>query len=188
MLSATCPMAREMLSTRPMKSLPVVALVLATASAAHAGGYVGLGVGDGIATTGDLEYSADGRTLKLIGGFAFGKLAVEGSAQRADVLMVDTGRAYSMTQLGIAGKYSYPLSDGFELYGKLGLNRISLSPKADGLEGSGSGILAGGGVEYRSKLPVTFWLDYTLTNADVTMSAEYAMSTRQWMIGASLGL
>ncbi|MBL9012670.1 MAG: outer membrane beta-barrel protein [Myxococcales bacterium] len=172
-----------------MKSLPLVALLLAaTASSAHAGGYIGLGVGDGIATTGDLEYSAEGRTLKLIGGFAFGKLAVEGSAQRADVLMVDAGRAYSLTQLGLAAKYSYPLSDGFELYGKLGLNRIALDPKADGLDGTGSGILAGGGVEYRSKLPVTFWLDYTLTNADISMGADYAMSTRQWMIGASLGL
>lgn len=178
-----------MLHPVAMKSLPVVALLLAaTASSAHAGGYIGLGIGDGIATTGDLDFSAEGRTFKLIGGFAFGKLAVEGSAQRADTLMVAAGRAYTFTQLGVAGKYSYPLSDGFELYGKLGLNRLSLSPKADGLEGSGSGILAGGGVEYRSKLPVTFWLDYTLTNADVTMGADYALTTRQWMIGASLGL
>jgi hypothetical protein len=171
-----------------MKSLAALALLL-VAGTAHAGGYVGLGVGDGIATTGDLEYKAEGRTLKLIGGFALGKLAIEGSAQRADIWLVSAGREQSMTQLGVAGKYSYPLSDGFELYGKLGLNHITIAPKTDGPDGSGNGLLFGGGVEYRSKLPVTFWVDYTLTNADVTFNeVDFAMTTRQWMLGASLGI
>ena len=192
MLPATCRMAREMLPTRPMKSLPAAALLLAaTASAAHAGGYVGLGVGDGIATSGDLEYSAEGRTLKLIGGFALGKLAAEGSVQRAPIVMTATGRDYSMLQLGIAGKYSYPLGDGLELYGKLGLNHIKLGPgDSSGLDGSGSGVLIGGGAEYRSKLPVTFWIDYTVTNATIHIESYHDsdLTTRQWMIGASLGL
>jgi hypothetical protein len=169
-----------------MKSA-ALALLLVT-STAHAGGYVGLGVGDGIGTSGDLEYAAEGRTFKLIGGMRFGKLAIEGSGQRADVLMVAPGRLYTMTQLGVAGKYSYPLSDGFEVYGKLGLNHISMSPKNDGLDGSGNGFLFGGGVEYRSKLPVTFWVDYTVTSADVTIGADYSLTTRQWMLGASLGI
>lgn len=169
-----------------MKSL-ALALLLVTGTA-HAGGYVGLGVGDGIATSGDLEASAEGRTFKLIGGMKLGKLAVEGSAQRADVLVATNGVPFSMTQLGIAGKYSYPLSDGFEVYGKLGLNHIRMSPKRDALGGSGSGFLFGGGAEYRSKLPVTFWVDYTVTNADVTIGTDYSMTTRQWMLGASLGI
>ena len=173
-----------------MKSLPLVALLLgATASAAHAGGYVGLGVGDGIAATGDLDYSAEGRTLKLIGGFAFGKLAIEGSAQRAPVRMDANGRDYDMLQLGLVGKYSYPLSDGFELYGKLGVNRTSLG-HADEANVPGSGLMAGGGVEYRSKLPVTFWIDYSLANATLAMQGynETELTTRQWMLGVSLGL
>ena len=149
-------------------------MILLAASTAHAGGYIGLGIGDGIATSGDFQYNADGRTAKLIGGFAFGKLAVEGSAQRAGVAWPGSAVTLSMTQLGVAGKYSYPLSDGFELYGKLGLNHISLSANGGytqvGSDGSGSGILAGAGVEYRSKLPVTFWLDYTLTNASIVDS------------------
>lgn len=173
-----------------MKSLALVAVLLA-ASTAHAGGYIGLGVGDGIGTSGDLEYRADGRTLKLIGGFAFGKLAIEGSAQRADTVMIMTGRAYSLTQLGLAGKYSVPLSDGFELYGKLGLNRMNLGASdSSGLDGTGDGVLVGGGAEYRSKLPVTFWVDYTVTNATLTIPSYHdtSLTTRQWMIGASLGI
>ena len=181
-----------MLHPWAMKSLPVVALVLAaTTSAAHAGGYVGLGVGDGIAATGDFDYTAEGRTFKLIGGFALGKLAIEGSAQRAPVFMNAKGREYSLLQLGVAGKYSYPLSDGFELYGKLGLNRISLGAQdQSGLDGTGNGLLAGGGIEYRSKLPVTFWVDYTLTNATIVIEGYHDsdLTTRQWMLGASLGL
>jgi opacity protein-like surface antigen len=176
-----------------MKSL-VAAAVLLAASSAHAGGYIGLGIGDGIATSGDIDYAADGRTMKLIGGFAFGKLAVEGSAQRADVAMVGNTRTQSLTQLGIAGKYSYPLSDGFEVYGKLGLNHATVSANDGGsgmgIDGSGNGYLFGGGAEYRSKLPVTFWVDYTVTNATITMP-EYqdrSLTTRQWMIGASLGI
>lgn len=177
-----------------MKSPALIALVLLTGTAAgtaHAGGYVGLGVGDGIGTSGDLEYSSDGRTLKLIGGFKLGKLAIEGSAQRADVVMVNIGRPYSMTQLGLAGKYSFPLSDGFELYGKLGLNHIGLGAGDEsGLDGTGNGVLAGGGAEYRSKLPVTFWVDYTLTNATIAIDGYHdtGLTTRQWMIGASLGI
>ena len=102
-----------------------------------------------------------------------------------------TGRDYEMLQLGVAGKYSYPLSDGFELYGKLGLNRISLGAQDEsGLDGTGSGLLAGGGIEYRSKLPVTFWVDYTVTNATIVIDGYHDsdLTTRQWMIGASLGL
>jgi hypothetical protein len=180
-----------MLRETPMKSAAALALLLVSATA-HAGGYVGLGIGDGIASTGDLHYEAQGRTFKLIGGFALGKIAVEGSVQRAPVHMMESQRDYGMTQLGLAGKYSYPLGDGLEVYGKLGLNHISLGNQTDppGPDGSGNGILLGGGAEYRSKLPVTFWVDYTLTNASIAFQGydNTEVTTRQWMIGASLGI
>ena len=171
-----------------MKSL-VVAAVLLAGSSAHAGGYIGLGIGDGQGVSGDVPLHANGRTERLIGGFSFGKLAVEGSVARAP-LYQDGGRDYTATQLAVLGKYSLPLSDGFEAYGRLGLQRLSLDGGDPNANADGTGAIGGGGIEYRSKLPVSFWLDYTLSNASVNGPSfhDLSVTTRQWMIGASLGI
>lgn len=174
-----------------MKCLPVVAILLAGGNA-FAGGYIGLGVGDGVGTSGDFSFSADGRTGRLLAGFSFGKIAVEGSIGRASLMLNGRGGdPYDATQAALAGKYSLPLSDGFEAFGRLGIQQTSVTASnGSGVDGSGKGILAGGGIEYRSKLPVTFWIDYTLANTSLggAYFNDASLTTRQWMIGASLGL
>jgi len=172
-----------------MKRLVVAAIVLCSTSA-FAGGYIGLGIGPGEASSGDLSLSPDGRTGRLLGGFSFGKLAAEASIGQASLVQTNT-QPYTTTQLAISGKYSYPLGDGFEVFGRLGLHQTSLSATGrTDLNVDGSGILFGGGAEYRSKLPVSFWVDYTITHATLTGPTfpDTDLTTRQWMIGASLGI
>ncbi len=172
-----------------MKSPLVIALLL-VAGTAQAGGYIGLGIGDGVGATGDLGYSADGRTGRLLGGFRFGKIAAEASIGRAGLIQ-EGGRPYTMVQLSLAGKYSIPLSDGFEAFGRLGMHRTSLTSDVSAdVDSDGKGILFGGGFEYRPKLPVSFWVDYTITNCSLNgpSNRDTGFTTRQWMIGASLGI
>ncbi len=169
----------------------VLAAVVLTSSAAYARPYVGLGVGDGIGAGG--EYSARGRSFRLLGGYKFGKLSAEASVGRAAIGR-EQGTNYDVTQLTLSGKYSQPLGDGFEVFGRVGLHHLSFNRQdsdRDDLDLSGSGILFGGGAEYRPKLPVSFWIDYTLSytsSLDGVYVHESDFTTRQWMIGATLGI
>ncbi len=172
-----------------MKS-PLVTALLLVAGTAHAGGYIGLGIGDGVGASGDVRFDASGRTGRILGGFRFGRIAAEASAGRAPVIQ-QGGRPYDITQLSVAAKYSFPLSDGFEVFGRLGLHRTSLTSNVSAdVDSKGSGILFGGGAEFRSKLPVSFWIDYTVANCSLNgpSDRDTGLTTRQWMIGASLGI
>lgn len=175
-----------------MNRFVLVALVLAS-STAVARPYVGLGIGDGVGVTGEADYSARGRSFRLLGGYKFGKLSAEGSIGRAS-LGAEPGTDYDATQLTLSGKYSQPLGEGLEVFGRVGLHHISLDRQnsdREDLNLSGSGILFGGGAEYRPKLPVSFWIDYTLTytsSLDGTYIHESDFTTRQWMLGVTLGI
>lgn len=174
-----------------MKRTVLAAVLLFASSTASARPYVGLGVGDGVGVSGD--YSARGRTFRLLGGYKFGKISAEASAGRASV-GAEPGTDYDATQLTLSGKYSQPLGEGFEVFGRVGLHHISLDRQdtdREDLNLSGSGLLFGGGVEYRPKLPVSFWFDYTMTytsSLDGVYIKESDFTTRQWMLGFTFGI
>lgn len=174
-----------------MKRYALTAAIVLASSTALAGPFVGLGVGDGVGVSG--EYSARGRSYRLQGGYKFGRLSAEASIGKAS-LGAEPGTDYDALQLTLSGKYSQPLSDGFEVFGRVGLHHIGLdrqnSDRSD-LDLSGGGLLLGGGVEYRPKLPVSFWLDYTLTytsSLDGVYIKESDFTTRQWMLGFTFGI
>lgn len=178
-----------------------VALVAASTGVTSAGGYIGLGIGTSPALNVSNEathrdFVGDGRSGRLIGGFRFGRFAVEGSYGGADHgMQVESNGTYypiELRQLSVSGKYNLPLSDGFEAYGRLGLQRTSLTLDGDDrFDASGSGLMAGIGMELR--VPVagaSIWIDYQYSRASLENDnglTKMDLHSRVWTVGATIG-
>jgi len=178
-----------------MRPLLAVALVAAAASTASAGPYLGLGIGTSASPSGDLEMtSSDGnRTGRLILGTSFGRFSVEGAGSRFSVYR---GKyPYDGSQLAVAGKYSLPLGDQFEAFGRLGLQRTWLSTDVNQADWQGNGWLAGAGFEYRFKVSgvgASAFVDYQYANANLvdqrSTNVERGMGVGMWTLGATVSL
>jgi hypothetical protein len=185
-----------------MKRVVLAAVVLAaTSTVASAGTFVGLGIGTAPATSGDAMLQEDGRSLRLELGYKFGRFAIEGIVNHANL----DGTAWGYTapgemswnNLAVAGKYNLPLGDRFEAFGRLGLLRTYLSIDGDPRYGSdeyaGTGLMGGAGFEYRINLGAaggSIFVDYTIAHAGITspeyMQDSYGLTTRVWTLGATL--
>jgi hypothetical protein len=172
-------------------SRTALALVLlaASATAAHAGGFVGLGVGTSPATSGDLSLDEDGRSMRLQVGYRFGRIAVEGFGARAGIAE-ENGAPYSWTTLALAGRYNVPLGDKFEAFGRVGLQHTSVDQEGVDNSFAGNGWLIGGGFEYRLPLAVvgaSVFVDYTIERtsltSDIRGATEFSMTSRVWTLG-----
>ena len=176
-----------------MKGPVLVAAVLTlTATTASAGGFVGLGIGTSPAHGVD-SFAEDGRSGRLELGYSFGRISVEGMGTRFDMAR-DDGATYSATSLGIAGLYTLPLSDGFDVFGRLGLQHTTLSPNNQSPAHTGGGILFGGGAQFRlptAAVKLAIFVDYTIARSSVAPEThpdyEYSLTTRIWTLGAKLG-
>lgn len=164
-------------------------LVAGSAPAASAGGFVGIGIGTSPATSGDVSLREDGRSARLQIGYRFGRIAVEGFGAKADIARSDLA-PMSWTTLAVSGRYNVPLSDGFEVFGRLGLEHSSVDQKNVDDSFSGNGFLVGGGFEY--KLPIaavgaSLFVDYTIERSTLTSpqrgSMEYGLTSRVWTLG-----
>jgi hypothetical protein len=174
-----------------MKRLCVVALVLgASVSTASAGAYIGLGVGTSARASSDETMMAgDGRSGRLMLGWRIGRLGIEGSGTRYDVWVA--GAPFEATQLALGLKYGLPIGNNFEVFGRGGLQRTSLSKMSSGgYDASGGGFYLGLGVEYR--LPVaavgaSLFMDYqrSWTTFD-NGYGEYGGVAGIWTLGATL--
>ncbi|MBV8760829.1 MAG: outer membrane beta-barrel protein [Deltaproteobacteria bacterium] len=179
-----------------MRSLLAVALVAASASAASAGTYLGLGIGTAASGHVGDDASSQGtdgnRSGRLFLGFRFGNLSVEGGVMRFSQMFKNT--ADDATQLGADLKYSLPLGNGFEVFGRGGLQRTQLSNDQASI--SGNGWLLGAGFEYRLNLGVTaasLFVDYTHSQTSYDQGQTGGMTTidssaSMWMAGATLAL
>jgi hypothetical protein len=182
-----------------MRSLVAVALVAAAASTASAEPYLGLGIGTAasghVGDDASSQMSDGNRSGKFLVGYSFGKLSigtvsVEGSATRFNQLYRNA--ANDGTSLAIAGKYGVPLGDGFEAFGRLGLQRSSLSTSVGDL--SGNGWLLSAGFEYHVDALVkgaSVFVDYThnqTTYDNGPHSPSLDSSASMWMLGASMTL
>lgn len=180
-----------------MRSLLAIGLLVGSASVAHAGTYLGLGIGTGPGTTGDMAFDKDGRSGRLQLGVGFGRLAVEGMAGKFAVRTPD-GYAYDDISLGVAGKYNIPLADHFEAFGRLGYQHSFLGATNDPNrpDFDGGGLFGGGGFEYKLSLAVTsmsLFVDYTVARSALTSPMTYAdrefgFTTRLWTLGATVSL
>src|SRR5262245_31893945 len=109
-----------MLEFGPMsRTALALVLVAASASAASAGGYVGLGIGTGAASSGDFPLDESGRSGRLLLGYRFGNFSVEGLGMRYGMVTTDA-HPWTGTTLAVAAKYSLPLQDSFEVFGRAG--------------------------------------------------------------------
>lgn len=172
-------------------------LLAATASTASAGTYVGLGIGTGPGTTGDMAFNKDGRSGRLQLGVGFGRVAVEGMAGKFSVRTND-GYAYDDVSFGVGGKLNIPLADRFEVFGRLGYQHSFLSPTSDANrpDFDGGGMFGGAGFEYRLSLAVTsmsLFVDYTVARSALTSpmtfgDREFGFTTRLWTLGMTVSL
>jgi len=169
----------------------IMAVLATTGSAASAETYIGVAVGTAPSISNDsVPNQNDGRSGRLFVGQGFGlrygTLAIEGEANRFGLLL--KGDPYNSTMLGVAAKYSFPLSDGFSIFGRLGFERTWLSSNApsNAFEGSGNGWLFGLGAEYRIIPLVSVFVDYERQSA--TISAPNAGAGDNFEFGQAAGM
>jgi hypothetical protein len=184
-----------MLYPGPMRSLLAVALVAASATAASAGTYLGLGIGTAASPSGDLSMQAsDGnRTGRLMLGTRFGHLSIEGAGSRFGLLRGSL--PYQGTELAAALKYSLPLGNNFEVFGRGGVERTWLNPENTSAQYAGNGWLLGAGFEYRLNLGVTaasLFVDYQHSDTDLENQSVMAPHKDEaigvWTAGVTLAL
>jgi hypothetical protein len=177
-----------------MYRFAVAAIVMFVSTTASAGTYLGLGIGTGGSVNGDFDQSIglqqDGRSGRLMVGYAFGRFAVEGLGTSYDLDRATT-TTFNVKQAAVAAKYNYPLGDNFEVFGRAGLARTWLT--GDG-EFDGNGYLIGAGFEYRLKLAIaagTIFIDWTRTTTtldDGSGAYMYETAPSMWTAGLTVSL
>jgi hypothetical protein len=176
-----------------MRSLLAVALIAAAASTASAEGYLGLGIGTAASPSADKTSSNGERSGGAFGGMHFGQFSVEGAASRYGVWRGN--QEYSGTVLAVAGKYNLKLGDGFDAYGRLGLERTWLSTDTTASDYAGNGWLLGAGFEYHFKLASTgasAFVDYERTQTGLVnqndMKTQKDTGIGLWTLGVTVSL
>ena len=181
-----------------MRSLLAVALVAASTTAASANTYLGLGIGTAASPSGDMAISNDGnRSGRLMLGTRFGHVSIEGAGSRYGLF--NGTIPYDGTMLAGALKYSLPLGNNFELFGRGGIERTWLTSASatagNAYEWSGNGWLLGAGFEYRLNLGVTaasLFVDYEHSSTTLTTPAEMNVQHDEaiglWTAGVTLAL
>ncbi len=175
----------------------MVAIALAaSATAASAAPYFGLGIGSSADLNGNLsQFSDDGRSYRLFGGYRFIKyLSLEATVSRFGEANRNSSDPYEATSLGAAAKGSLPLGSGFEAYARLGLQHTWLTSGSGSNSFDGTGYLLGAGFEYRYRLAfgtASVFADYQRLDA-VMSSSEKPKSVDQsaglWTLGVALTL
>lgn len=183
---------------RMKRAALALALVGASSTVAAAGGFVGLGLGTGpsLSTSEDNSIASNGRSWRVLGGYRFGRISVEATIGGYDAVMaLESGgfRYPSNVYLGtISGKYSLPLSDGFEAFGRIGLNKSWFAIEGDDrFDASGTGIVLGAGIEYRLNALVagaSIFVDYQYARSELDGElVKTNLNAGMWTLGATIG-
>ncbi len=164
----------------------------------NAGTYVGLGVGTGpsVSDSVNTPYLANGRSLRLILGYRFGNISIEGSYTGYTTDESDTASAsqFDSRTLALAAKLNYPLGNNFEVFGRGGLLQTELDPAdSSATSTTGTGYTLSAGFEYRLNLLVangSIFVDYTRNQAtfDSGTTTSYDQTASMWMLGVTLSL
>jgi hypothetical protein len=178
----------------------LLATMLAGLSAAHADGYVSLGVGSRAALSGELgsHFQSEGISAgRLALGYRSGNLAIEAVAFGNGLGAMSSEADMATASLGIDLKYHLHLVLGLEGYARAGLHRTWLAQNGEAeslMTGyQGNGHVLGGGLQYELEaLPVadtSLWADYSRQEFDLTNEAQQTMSGTADVItvGVSLG-
>lgn len=182
-------------------SLAII-VITALGTAASAGVYLGLGVGPaantGNDTSGKNAFTSDGngRSARFILGARFGRFSLEGDVDHYGVL-VDKAYPFDAWDAALLLKYSYPLSYGFEVFGKGGLVHTWLtngSGDSTTLNSNGNGWVLGAGLEWRFNLVLagcSLFVDYEFNSSSFSYDAtpqDYNATAGMWMLGATVSI
>lgn len=175
------------------RALLVASGVMAISTTASAGGYVGLAVGTRPGVNDELANSVanpQGRSFRGLGGIRFGNVSIEGALNGFGAVTAQDGER-NIYQLSAAAKLSLPLGDGFEAFGRAGLEHAWLDLGDDRYNLSGNGFLVGAGFEYRFNLGVanaSVFVDYNIHSATLKdQRDEIEATTGAWGLGATVG-
>ena len=169
--------------------------ILVAAAPAHADGYIGAAIGTG-PSLGNNQFTAEqaGRTYRALLGYSFqlpfGRLSLEGEANRFNLAL--DSYPYHSTMLGAGLKYSVPIGNGFEVFGRGGYGHTWVGdddPSAPGANGDGDGYYLGAGFEYRLSI-CSFFVDYERQSVAIQTleSGIYDQSAGSFGLGATLSL
>ncbi|MDQ3363992.1 MAG: porin family protein [Myxococcota bacterium] len=169
-----------------------VILLAASSGVASAGGYIGLGVGTGPSLdAGTGEMDSVGRSGRLVLGSRLSRLSIEGALTGFDMQWSNTGKT-DVYQGSVSAKLNLPLGDGFEPYGRLGVQRTWLSTEDERYDMAGNGLVFGAGIEYRFSAGIgaaSLWLDYQYSNTELDSDyGDFDLSARMWTVGISIGI
>ncbi len=160
-----------------MKHLAAALALVALAGfgrAAHAGGYVSVGVGADAGLSGEVaqHFTTDtnGSSGRVALGQRLGRFAIEVDLYGSDLqgtTALAGQQSYSSMTAGVAARYYFPLTGHLEAYGKGGLDKTWLVGNADNpaTSYSGRGYDLGGGLQYTINGlllgELALWVDYT---------------------------
>jgi opacity protein-like surface antigen len=174
---------------RVLVALGFLAISTTTASA---GGYLGLALGTQPAVNDEFQQTAQpsDRSFRALGGVRFGNVSIEGAVNDFGVI---TGRGdQSVIQLSAALKLGLPLGNGFEAFGRAGIERTWLNLDDDRYDYTGNGFQLGAGFEYRFSLGVTgasLFVDYTIHHATLENTRiKVDETSRVWGLGFTLAI
>lgn len=166
-------------------------LVLAGATPAAAGTYLGLGIGTAPSVGESMStLEPASRSARLTLGQRLGPLSLEGGAGGYELTSASAAEARSVSLSG-GGKLSFELQGQLEAFVRGGVERTWLS--GDGMSTlSGDGVYFGGGAELRLALPLgstSVWVDYSRHQATLRNErTELEAQTGVWTLGLSVGL
>ncbi len=186
-----------MLGCHAMMRALLAAAAITLPTAAHAGTYLGLGVGTepAMSDSATPDYAqGSGRSLRILGGMRFGNFSLEANFDGFGVVNPRVTTDNNEYALSGVGKLSLPFGSGFEGYGRVGLERTWLSfggPSQNDF--AGNGYLVGAGVELRLDAllaQASIFIDYTLHSTSMTNDAKGKLdqSYRMWTLGFSVGI
>lgn len=177
-----------------MKRALVVGALLLSTGVATAGPYGGLAVGTNGFGDDQNIFVTDGRSGRIFGGYRFGlpvvAFSAEGGLEGYSLFNAhSTDHGYTGTQWFLAGKVSLPLMEGFEVFGKLGIEKTSVSGDVDL---SGSGYLIAAGAEYRFNVSgVTASVFVELNHSSQTLDGGNRpddSSVNRTLLGVTVGM
>ncbi len=177
-----------------MKSLALAALAVALVpAAAHAGGYVGAGIGTSAAvsdSTGSLS-SDTSHSARIVVGQRLSRVSIEGAYGAYGLASSNRPAPFDARSLGLAAKLHLPLVDKLDGVVRVGLEHTWLAgDTAPDL--SGDGWTGGLGLEYRLKLALasaSVWIDYSRHATTLQGGASKLDATADmWTAGVSIGL
>ena len=188
---------------RHLSALIIIGFVaLAAPASAHAGGYIGFGIGTSAKLHGNFADhfdASDSMSGRLTLGKRTGAIAIEGSIFNTDLRSVTqrvSGINTSLVSAEVALKYHFELQKRLEGYVRGGLSQTWIVEENQDFMSdtshSGSGYSASVGLQYNLNAVLSkasIWLDYTHTQSTLTHSsrAELEGGTRTLSIGLQVG-